>query len=192
MAGRTSEDQADPPTVLVVEDEVLIRMSTADYLRGCGYHIIEVGSGDEAVAVLKADVRIDVVFTDVSMPGNLKWLRPCPVGAQRTTRREGDPDLRSYQNRQGSPGSLCAWPARGEAVRAQRSGPAHPGTSPAPLIGPRHCRGRARHLSSTAGRVSRRQQTCAGNYLLRRALYRCTAASQPIPKTKGECNGPAQ
>jgi hypothetical protein len=134
MAGRTSEDQADPPTVLVVEDEVLIRMSTADYLRGCGYHIIEVGSGDEAVAVLKADVRIDVVFTDVSMPGNLKWLRPCPVGAQRTTRREGDPDLRSYQNRQGSPGSLCAWPARGEAVRAQRSGPAHPGTSPAPLI----------------------------------------------------------
>ena len=81
MAVRTSEDQADPPTVLVVEDEVLIRMSTADYLRGCGYHIIEVGSGDEAVAVLKTDVRIDVVFTDVSMPGNLngfglaQWVR---------------------------------------------------------------------------------------------------------------------
>jgi CheY-like chemotaxis protein len=81
MAGRTSEDRADPPTVLVVEDEVLIRMSTADYLRGCGYHIIEVGSGDEAVAVLKTDVRIDVVFTDVSMPGNLngfglaQWVR---------------------------------------------------------------------------------------------------------------------
>jgi len=81
MAGRTSEDQAHPPTVLVVEDEVLIRMSTADYLRGYGHHIIEVGSGDEAVAVLKTDVRVDVVFTDVSMPGNLngfglaQWVR---------------------------------------------------------------------------------------------------------------------
>jgi DNA-binding response OmpR family regulator len=67
--------------VLVVEDEVLIRMATAEYLRGCGYRVIEAGSGDEAVAVLKMDISIDVVFTDVSMPGTLngfglaQWVR---------------------------------------------------------------------------------------------------------------------
>jgi DNA-binding response OmpR family regulator len=82
-AGRTNENQTDPPTtVLVVEDEVLIRLATADALRGCGYRVIEAGSGDEAVALLdKADIRVDVVFTDVSMPGTLsgfglaQWVR---------------------------------------------------------------------------------------------------------------------
>jgi CheY-like chemotaxis protein len=71
MAGRTNENQAAPPTVLVVEDEVLIRMATADYLRGCGYRVVEAGSGDQAVAVLNTDISVDVVFTDVSMPGTL-------------------------------------------------------------------------------------------------------------------------
>ena len=71
MAGRTNDNQADPPTVLVVEDEVLIRMATADYLRGCGYHVVEAGSGDEAVVVFNTGISIDVVFTDVSMPGTL-------------------------------------------------------------------------------------------------------------------------
>ena len=80
-AGRNEDNQADLPTVLIVEDEVLIRMATADYLRGCGYRVIEAGSGDEAVAVLKTGIRVDVVFTDVSMPGTLngfglaQWVR---------------------------------------------------------------------------------------------------------------------
>jgi CheY-like chemotaxis protein len=80
-AGSNNENQADAPTVLVVEDEVLIRMATADYLRGCGYRVVEAGSGDEAVAVLKTDIRVDVVFTDVNMPGTLngfhlaQWVR---------------------------------------------------------------------------------------------------------------------
>jgi hypothetical protein len=54
-AGCNNENQADTPTVLVVEDEVLIRMATADYLRGCGYRVVEVGSGDEAVAVVATE-----------------------------------------------------------------------------------------------------------------------------------------
>jgi DNA-binding response OmpR family regulator len=81
MAGSNSEHQADSPTVLVVEDEVLIRIAIADYLRECGYRVLEAGSGDEAVAVLKTDIRVDVVFTDVTMPGTLngfglaQWVR---------------------------------------------------------------------------------------------------------------------
>jgi CheY-like chemotaxis protein len=73
-AGSNNENHADASTVLVVEDEVLIRMATADYLRVCGYRVVEAGSGDEAVAVLKTDIRVDVVFTDVSMPGTLNGL----------------------------------------------------------------------------------------------------------------------
>lgn len=70
-----------PATVLVVEDEVLIRMAVADYLRECGYRVVEAGNGDEAVSVLKAERQIDVVFSDVSMPGETdgfalaQWVR---------------------------------------------------------------------------------------------------------------------
>src|SRR5262245_30312992 len=73
--------QPKPPTVLVVEDEVLIRMAVSDYLRDCGYRAVEAGNGDEADTVLKADPHIDVVFSDVSMPGEIdgfalaQWVR---------------------------------------------------------------------------------------------------------------------
>jgi DNA-binding response OmpR family regulator len=79
--GNNKDNQADAPTVLVVEDEVLVRMATAEYLRECGYRVFEAGSGDEAVAVLQTDIRVDVVFTDVTMPGTLngfglaQWVR---------------------------------------------------------------------------------------------------------------------
>jgi CheY-like chemotaxis protein len=69
------------PTVLIVEDEVLIRMAIADYLRDCGYRVVEAGNGNEAVAVLTADPAVDVVFSDVNLPGILngfslaQWVR---------------------------------------------------------------------------------------------------------------------
>ena len=58
------------PVILVVEDEVLVRLAIADYLRDCGYRVLEAASGDEAVSVLaSADLAVDVVFSDVQMPG---------------------------------------------------------------------------------------------------------------------------
>jgi len=66
----------------VVEDEVLIRLVIADYLRECGYRVHEAVSGDEAVLILQApEVSIDVVFSDVEMPGSMdgfelaRWVR---------------------------------------------------------------------------------------------------------------------
>ena len=57
-------------SVLVVVDEVLIRMVIADYLRQCGYRVIEATNADEAIAVLQHEqARIDIVFTTVEMPG---------------------------------------------------------------------------------------------------------------------------
>ena len=69
-------------TILVVEDDVLVRMPIAHYLRDCGYKVIEAANGDEAVTVLThQDTVIDLVFTDIEMPGALdgfglaKWVR---------------------------------------------------------------------------------------------------------------------
>ena len=62
-----------PPTretVLVVDDEEMVRRLAARILLGEGYHVIEAGGGDEAVRTLqRASSRIDAVVTDVAMPG---------------------------------------------------------------------------------------------------------------------------
>src|SRR5262245_49587146 len=69
-------------TVLVVEDEVLIRATIAGYLRECEYRAIEATNGDEALAVLRQPgIAIDVLFSDVEMPGSIngyalaQWVR---------------------------------------------------------------------------------------------------------------------
>jgi CheY-like chemotaxis protein len=56
-------------TILIAEDEPLIRMAFAEYLTECGYIPIAVGSGDAAVDVLEKNVAIDMVLSDVRMPG---------------------------------------------------------------------------------------------------------------------------
>jgi CheY-like chemotaxis protein len=72
----------DEQVVLVVEDEILIRMVIADYLRSCGYRVIEATSADEAMIVLQhQEFEVDVVFSDIEIPGTMDgfelstWLR---------------------------------------------------------------------------------------------------------------------
>jgi CheY-like chemotaxis protein len=69
-------------TILVVEDEVFVRMVISDYLRSCGYKVIEAANADEALVVLQhLEIMVDVVFSDIEMPGSMggfelaKWLR---------------------------------------------------------------------------------------------------------------------
>lgn len=76
-------------TVLVVEDEVLTRLVIADYLRECGYRVHEAVSADEAIAILQSpEVSVDVVFSDVEMPGSMdgfglaRWIRTNKPGMQ--------------------------------------------------------------------------------------------------------------
>ena len=57
-------------TVLIVEDETLIRIMLADTLQDEGYDVIEAGNVLEAVAIL-GQRKIDAVVTDVDMPGGL-------------------------------------------------------------------------------------------------------------------------
>ena len=65
---------------LVVEDDVLVRTSAAEYLRASGYAIVEAATAAEAVDVINS-VAVDVVFSDVQMPGGMdgvelaEWVR---------------------------------------------------------------------------------------------------------------------
>jgi CheY-like chemotaxis protein len=64
---RQGGDDADPTTILVVEDEVLIRLAVADYLRVCGYRVLEASTGEEAQTIFGDDQRIDVLLTDIDL-----------------------------------------------------------------------------------------------------------------------------
>jgi DNA-binding NtrC family response regulator len=55
--------------VLVVEDEILVRSPVAEFLRMAGYKVIEAANATEAVAVFVSGAVIDLVFSDVDMPG---------------------------------------------------------------------------------------------------------------------------
>jgi PAS domain S-box-containing protein len=62
-------DVVQRATILVVDDDALIAMSTTDMLEDLGHEVIETHSGARAVAVLRDDRRIDLLITDFSMPG---------------------------------------------------------------------------------------------------------------------------
>ena len=68
-------------TILLVEDEGSLRICVAEYLEECGYRVFEAGNVAEAKAVLNGDTNVDLVFSDVNMPGEEtgfdleKWLR---------------------------------------------------------------------------------------------------------------------
>jgi DNA-binding response OmpR family regulator len=55
---------------MVVEPDVLVRMVIADYLRGCGYRVIEAVAGKDVWTVLDSGHALDVVMTDVKLVGD--------------------------------------------------------------------------------------------------------------------------
>ncbi len=62
-------------TVLVVEDELLIRSLIADYLSNSGFEVREAESGDEALDYLKTGAAVDVLFTDIELPGSINGVK---------------------------------------------------------------------------------------------------------------------
>lgn len=57
------------PTVMVLEPDVLLRMALSEYLRDCGYRVIEGVKAEDVWAVIKAGVILDVVFARVQPAG---------------------------------------------------------------------------------------------------------------------------
>jgi DNA-binding NtrC family response regulator len=63
-----------PATILVVEDEMLIRMSTTATLEDAGFLVLEASNSAEALAILSHHGEIRVMLTDVNMPGTMNGL----------------------------------------------------------------------------------------------------------------------
>ena len=60
------------PLVLIVEDELLLRMNAVDMIEAAGF---EAANADEAIEILEARRDIGVVFTDIQMPGSTDGLK---------------------------------------------------------------------------------------------------------------------
>jgi CheY-like chemotaxis protein len=81
MIAVPAEHSESPSTILVVEDEILIRMNVSSYLRDCGYIVIEAVNADEAIIVLQSEQAVDLILSDVQMPGSMdgfglaQWVR---------------------------------------------------------------------------------------------------------------------
>jgi CheY-like chemotaxis protein len=56
-------------SVMVVEPDVLVRMTVADYLRECGYRVVEAITGEEALSLLGAGVKVDCILSAVKLQG---------------------------------------------------------------------------------------------------------------------------
>jgi CheY-like chemotaxis protein len=71
------------PVVLVVEDEMLLRMKAVDMVEDAGYISAEAIDADEALAILQARSDIALLFTDVQMPGSMNGLQLAHVVHER-------------------------------------------------------------------------------------------------------------
>jgi CheY-like chemotaxis protein len=75
------DNSAHAISVLVVEDETLIRLLASDSLRDAGFDVTAAAHAAEAIEILEGDTRIDFVFTDIMMPGSMNgiglgaWIR---------------------------------------------------------------------------------------------------------------------
>ncbi|WP_332767690.1 response regulator [Phenylobacterium sp.] len=62
---------ARPLSVLVVEDEDLVREIVMQELQDAGFRVFEAADGDAAIAILAGQDAIDLLFTDIRLPGSL-------------------------------------------------------------------------------------------------------------------------
>lgn len=67
------EQSSAAPVVLIVENDVLLRLVTASNLRDAGFEVIEAANCAEALRVLDC-IPVDVLFSDIDMSGNMDGL----------------------------------------------------------------------------------------------------------------------
>jgi len=70
-----ADPEAAKPTVLVVEDELLLRMRAVDMVEDAGFNPLEAVNADDALALLESRSDIELLFTDIQMPGRMNGLK---------------------------------------------------------------------------------------------------------------------
>ncbi|CAN5185456.1 hypothetical protein BH10PSE12_BH10PSE12_21210 [soil metagenome] len=65
----------NPPIILMVEDDALVRMDGAGMIEDAGFQVIEAGSADEAIAILERATNVRLMFSDIDMPGSMNGLK---------------------------------------------------------------------------------------------------------------------
>jgi two-component sensor histidine kinase/DNA-binding response OmpR family regulator len=70
-----SKDPAPVPNVLVVEDEMILRMRAVDIVQDAGFNPVEAVNADQAMSILEARSDISLLFTDIQMPGSIDGLK---------------------------------------------------------------------------------------------------------------------
>jgi CheY-like chemotaxis protein len=71
---RAPRRTSTPGTILIVEDEVFIRLALADDLMDAGFVVLQAFNAAEALQVLQASVDVDLLITDIRMPGPMDGL----------------------------------------------------------------------------------------------------------------------
>ena len=71
----TSAPTGSPTNVLVVEDEMVLRMRAVDIVEDAGFTAVEAVNADEALSILEKRSDIALLFSDIQMPGSMDGLK---------------------------------------------------------------------------------------------------------------------
>jgi CheY-like chemotaxis protein len=68
-------DTGGGESILIVEDEALIRYDLVDFFEDHGFRVFDAESADQAIAILERHSEVRIVLTDVQMPGSMDGIR---------------------------------------------------------------------------------------------------------------------
>lgn len=71
------------PVMLIVEDEPLIRMCAVDFADEAGYLGLEAGDSAQALAILEGGEKVEILFTDITLPGEMDGIGLAELVAER-------------------------------------------------------------------------------------------------------------
>src|ERR1700675_779052 len=71
----TPDQSAALRSILVVEDEMMLRMRAVDMVEDAGFTAVEAINADDALAILESRSDIELLFTDIQMPGSMDGLK---------------------------------------------------------------------------------------------------------------------
>ena len=71
MAAEKPLDPGDGETILVIDDEAILRMLMTDVLGEAGYQVLTAGDRPSGLKIIQSNARIDLLITDVGLPGGM-------------------------------------------------------------------------------------------------------------------------